>query len=246
MDEVGHHRLRVRFAPTSKLHIYNSSRDKDDEGDAASSLWYTKEEEGLFKQSARREAERILQLAKYPKDEGSCRTRKELDEGGLCLVGLERAVLSREHSRMRVISKGLVRAVVLWEQKAGGAGLQASSALSSYPYSFSSPSLSSSSSPSSYMRKRGLYHVDRQAGTGCRCRDRAEAIAEASMRVSKWSKAQAQAIGCFQALVVRPACSHPSPSTIETSEDSSCSVLFGEDSSRLERRRVSIANCDLG
>ena len=222
MEEEGHHRPRVRFASTSTLNIYDSSRDKDDEGDATSSLWYTKEDERLFKQLARREVERILHLAKYPKYEGSCRTRKELDEGSLCLVGLERALLSREHSRMRAISKGLVRAVVLWEQKAGGAGSQASLALSF-------------SSSSSSVRKRGLHHAERQAGAGCRCRDRTEAIAEASMRVSKWSKAQAQAIGCFQALVARPACSHPSPSTIETSEVSS----------RLDLRRVSLASCDL-
>ena len=173
MKEELHRRQRVRFALASTLVVYDASQYKDNDGDAmSSSLWYTQGDEDLFKKSARRDIERILRAEKYPKNEGSRRTDNS-DSEDLCPVGLEQSLISRDHSRRRVIARGLVRDAVFWEQRASpGAGLQ-----------------ESSSSPSS--RRWGP----------CR-RDHAEAIAEASRQASEWSRAQAQAIGYFQAHVV--------------------------------------------
>ena len=147
-EEEQHHHQQVRFGSNSTQTIYNACQDEDgNEGDAASSLWYTREEEVLFKQSARRDIQRILQTEKD----------HNVDEV-LCPVGLEQSLISREHSRKRIMMRSLVQSAVFWEQQWAGADVRA---------------------------------------TVCR---RDEAIAEASTRASEWSRAQAQAIGYFQAL----------------------------------------------
>ncbi len=100
-------RRSVSFQPLSTLHLYDAPDSKDD-----FKLWYTEEEEELFKANARLELSMFKQLQIGEVPEGC-----SLNLDNLSTVGLEKYLLSPELNPSR--SRRLVTCAVLMEQARG-------------------------------------------------------------------------------------------------------------------------------
>lgn len=102
----------VLFQPSSTLFLYEGQEC------ALQELWYTKADEDIFKAAAKKQVAAFHQLQmKSGESVGPCCF---LNQGGLCIVGLERDLLSPEISEKRVLTKRLIKCAVLVEQARRG------------------------------------------------------------------------------------------------------------------------------